>query len=133
MVRVHRLRVAVSASAVLLAAISALAAVRGPVAYGRTAVAPRTAGTTKVAVSATEFAFKLSRKTAPVGRVVFTLTNNGQLPHDIRIGGKTSQLVGPGSSTTLTVKFTKTGRYQYLCTVPGHAAQGMEGKLTVTK
>ena len=42
-------------------------------------------------------------------------------------------LVDPGTSHSLTVTFTKVGKYEYLCTVPGHAAAGMRGLLTVTR
>jgi uncharacterized cupredoxin-like copper-binding protein len=31
----------------------------------------------------------------------------------------------------LTVTFTAPGTYEYLCTVPGHAAAGSKGLLTV--
>jgi uncharacterized cupredoxin-like copper-binding protein len=61
------------------------------------------------------------------------ITDQGQLPHDLRIAGKTSQLVQPAMSATLTVVFTKPGQYPYRCTVHGHAAAGMEGIFTVTK
>jgi uncharacterized cupredoxin-like copper-binding protein len=30
------------------------------------------------------------------------------------------------------VKFAKAGKYEYLCTVPSHAQNGMKGVLTVT-
>ena len=40
--------------------------------------------------------------------------------------------VWPIASTALTIKFTKTGTYEYMCTVPGHAAAGMKGDLKVT-
>ena len=33
---------------------------------------------------------------------------------------------------TLTVKLVKPGMYEYLCTVPGHAAAGMKGTIKVT-
>lgn len=122
-----------SASAALLVTIVVLTAGCVSAAYGGPLASGRLAGTTKVSVSAIEFAFKFSRHSAPVGKVAFTITDNGSLPHDMRIDGKTSPLIGPGSSTTLTVTFTKPGRYFYECTVPGHAAEGMEGYFTVTK
>jgi nitrite reductase (NO-forming) len=82
-------------------------------------------------VSASEFKFKLSRKTAPVGTVVFKLVNRGKIAHDFKINGKKTPLVKPGKSVTLKVVFKKKGRYAYLCTVPGHAALGMKGVLGV--
>ena len=67
------------------------------------------------------------------------------LPHDLKVcsatttsdtanacTGKATPLVDPGTTKTLTVTFKKAGKYEYLCTVPGHAAGGMKGILTVT-
>ena len=77
-----------------------------------------------------EFSFKLSTKTVPAGTVTFVVTNSGALPHDFSIGGKTTKLITPKSSTKLTVKL-KAGKAPYQCTVSGHAAAGMKGVLTV--
>lgn len=90
-----------------------------------------TTQTTAVAVSATEFKFRLSKASVPHGKVVFTLVNKGKLAHDFWIGGKTSPLVQPGKSARLTVTLGA-GKLLYLCTVPGHSAAGMKGTLTVT-
>jgi plastocyanin len=86
--------------------------------------------TTKVAVTATEFHFKLSRASAPHGVVVFTVTNKGATAHNFKIGGHATKLISPGSSAKLSVKLAK-GRYKYLCTVAGHAAAGMKGTFVV--
>jgi uncharacterized cupredoxin-like copper-binding protein len=86
---------------------------------------------TKVKVTATEFKFKLSRTTVPVGAVVFQVVNRGKIKHDFKIAGKKTPLIGPGKSATLRVVFHKKGRYAYLCTVPGHARLGMKGVLGV--
>jgi uncharacterized cupredoxin-like copper-binding protein len=58
--------------------------------------------------------------------------NKGSVGHDFKIGGKKSPMVSPHKSKTFTVFLSKKGRIAYLCTVPGHAAAGMKGKLTVT-
>jgi uncharacterized cupredoxin-like copper-binding protein len=87
--------------------------------------------TTTVRVTATEFKFKLSRSTVPVGTVVFKVTNKGKIGHDFKIEGKKTAMIKPGKTATLKVVFKKKGRYAYLCTVPGHAANGMKGKLGV--
>lgn len=83
-----------------------------------------------VNVVATEFKFTLSSMSVPHGNVVFTVANKGKVAHDFSIDGKTSALVSPGKSTTLTVNLPA-GSFNYLCTVPGHAAAGMKGSLTV--
>ena len=93
----------------------------------------RAAGTT-VTVTAgkpTEFSFKLSTKTVKHGSVTFKITNGGALPHDFKIVGKTTKLITPGSSATLTVTL-KAGTYPHQCTVSGHAAAGMKGTLKAT-
>ena len=81
-------------------------------------------------VTATEFHFKLSKTSVPHGSVTFTLVNKGKLAHDFKIAGKRTKLLTRGKSTTLTVTLKK-GTYTYLCTVPGHSAGGMKGKLIV--
>jgi plastocyanin len=83
-----------------------------------------------VRVTATEFSFRLSKASVPHGNVDFTVANRGKVAHDFSISGKTSSLVAPGKSTTLTVTLAA-GKLLYVCTVPGHAAAGMKGNLTV--
>jgi uncharacterized cupredoxin-like copper-binding protein len=79
-----------------------------------------------------EFHFTLSKTKVPHGPVTFTIKNQGALPHDFKIGGKVTKLISPGQSAKLSVTFAKAGKFQYLCTVSGHAAAGMKGTLTVT-
>jgi uncharacterized cupredoxin-like copper-binding protein len=90
------------------------------------------------------FAFTLSTKSVPKGIVTFKVTNKGALPHDFKVcasnkGGKANACAGrgtakisPGHSATLKITFLRTGSYEYLCTVPGHAKAGMKGILKVT-
>jgi uncharacterized cupredoxin-like copper-binding protein len=99
---------------------------------------------TVLAGKPTEFSFNLSTKTIKSGAVTFKVTNNGALPHDFKVcasptaaatanacTGKATKQLTPGSSATLVVIFAKSGSYEFLCTVSGHAAAGMKGKLTV--
>jgi plastocyanin len=83
--------------------------------------------TTHVTVTATDSKFKLSRRSAPKGTVIFTVTNKGKVPHDFKIAGKKTPLLSPGHSATLRVTFSKKGRYPYLSTVSGQASHGMKG------
>lgn len=92
---------------------------------------PQRGAVAKVTVTATEFKFKLSKKTVPVGVVEFRVVNKGRIAHDFKIAGKKTPLIRPGKSATLRVVFKKKGRYAYLCTVRGHAAAGMKGVLAV--
>jgi uncharacterized cupredoxin-like copper-binding protein len=133
----HRRLLALTAAAGAIALIAVLPAL---------AATNTTAATVKVSVTkAKEFAFVLSPKTVAHGTVTFTVTNGGNLPHDFEIcskastaasattcAGKKTPLVSPGASSKLTVTIAKPGSYEYLCTVPGHAAAGMKGLLKVT-
>ena len=86
---------------------------------------------TTVTVTMKEFKFILSKRTVPHGVVTFKLVNKGALPHDFKIAGKKSKMVGPGKTALFKVTLTA-GSKKYICTVPGHAAGGMKGTLRVT-
>jgi uncharacterized cupredoxin-like copper-binding protein len=111
-------------------AVWAMAAKPGQAAVAAGSSSPA-AGATVVTVDASEFRFALSRTSVPHGTVAFTLLNKGKIAHDFSIDGKTTPLVAPGKSTVLNVTLPA-GSFFYLCTVPGHAAAGMKGTLTVT-
>lgn len=85
---------------------------------------------TAVNVTAKDYKFVLSRKSAPHGTVNFKVVNKGKTKHDFKIAGKKTALIKPGATAKLTVTM-KTGSYPYICTVAGHAAAGMKGAFTV--
>lgn len=134
----------------LLAApvLALFAAVAVPVALAHTA---HTAATTVTVTAAkpTEFGFALSTKTVKAGAVTFKVTNGTKvgLPHDFQIcsaptkaastsalpnscTGKKTPTLTQGQSGTVSTTL-KAGKYEYMCTVSGHAAGGMKGILTV--
>ena len=90
------------------------------------------------------FSFSLSKSSVPHGAVTFKVKNAGGFPHSFKVcssakggtanscAGKGTATISPGGSATLSVTFAKAGSYEYLCTVPGHAANGMKGILKVT-
>ena len=87
---------------------------------------------TTVQVKGGEFFFKLSTKSiAKPGKVTFVFKNAGHVAHDFKINRKVTPVIKPGKTAKLVVTFSKKGTYPYLCTVPGHAAAGMKGVLTV--
>jgi uncharacterized cupredoxin-like copper-binding protein len=88
---------------------------------------------TTVKVTAKEFKFVLSQKTASRGLVVFKVTNVGALKHDFAIKGRKTRQLSHGQSATLRATFLRTGHYDYKCTVPGHAEAGMKGVFTIVK
>jgi uncharacterized cupredoxin-like copper-binding protein len=100
------------------------------------AVKPQSAETAalleRVSVSANEFRFVLSKKTARRGVVVFKVKNVGKIKHDFEIKSRKTKLLSPGQSATLRITFLRKGSYPYKCTVPGHAAAGMKGIFKIT-
>ena len=132
-----------------LAAIVTAIAI-APAALAHPLHASGTTVTVKEAVP-TEFGYTLSTKTVKHGAITFKVTNDTKsgLAHDFKLcskpvkstaaaslanacAGKGTATLGQGQSATLTVTVAKPGNYEYLCTVPGHAAGGMKGILKVT-
>jgi plastocyanin len=90
------------------------------------------------AVSArlSEWTIKLSETTIPAGRVTFTVTNGGSLPHAFELEGQGTEhetpLIQPGARSTLTLTL-QPGAYEVYCPVGenSHKKLGMETHLTV--
>ena len=94
-----------------------------------------------------ELAFQLSKTSSvPAGTVVFKVTNLGVAYHNFKLCtipvgtalgtknacfGKATPILKHGKSATLTVVLTTAGKYEFLCTVVGHAAAGMKGLLGI--
>jgi uncharacterized cupredoxin-like copper-binding protein len=94
--------------------------------------AHRAALVTTIKVTAKDFKFVLSKKTARRGVVVFKVTNVGTQKHDFSIKGRTTRKLSHGKSDTLRVTFLRKGHYPFKCTVDDHAAAGMKGVFTIT-
>jgi plastocyanin len=68
---------------------------------------------------------------APAGKVTIRLVNPSPLPHNIGIEGYgVGKTVANGGVSVVTAEL-KPGTYTFYCAVPGHAAAGMKGTLTV--
>jgi plastocyanin len=71
---------------------------------------------------------------ATAGSVTIDFTNDSSLPHDVKLQGPgvdgegTDTITGSSTSVTLDVQ---PGEYTFYCSVDGHRAAGMEGKLVV--
>jgi uncharacterized cupredoxin-like copper-binding protein len=115
-------------AAVAAASTSALGAIRP----AHTQAAEHETLLATVDVTASEFKFVLSKKSAGRGLVIFKVKNVGKLSHDFKINGRKTKLLKPGQSDTLRVTFLKKGHYAYTCTVKGHATFGMKGAFTIT-
>ena len=92
--------------------------------------APTATSVTVTAGKPSELKFTLSKTSVPAGAVTFKVTNKGTTTHDFKIAGKKSALLRPGKTAVLVVTLKK-GKAAYLCTLPGHAAAGMKGTITV--
>jgi plastocyanin len=137
-----RVKVVIACVAALGASIAFIAAAPAATTSG---AAPRLLTSVNVvAGKPSEFKFKLSKTSVPHGVVRFNIANQGLLPHTFKVcsapnrplvdtcNGTGSQMLSPGSGTSMSVTLLRTGSYEYLCTVPGHAAAGMKGILKVT-
>lgn len=94
-------------------------------------VSAQPAAVTRVTVKMTDFKFALSQKLVRRGLIVFTVVNRGEAIHDFQIKGRKTPIYEKGEAGTLRVRFTRPGRYAFICTVPGHTALGMKGVLRV--
>ena len=148
-------RVAVPAFGVCVAAgllATALGTGSAPAAVKRAAAVKSAASPKVTLISVTagkpsELAFTLSKTSmVPAGTITFKVTNLGVAFHNFKICtipvpgaagaknacfGKSTPILKHGQSATLRVAFSLAGKYEFLCTVTGHAAAGMKGLLGV--
>jgi plastocyanin len=68
--------------------------------------------------------------TAKAGSLKLVMPNESGVPHNLVIDAKGETKVIEQGSTDFSASF-EGGEYEYYCSVPGHRAAGMEGKLTV--
>jgi len=90
--------------------------------------------TLQLTADAAALAYDTTELTSKPGKVTIDLTNESPIQHDVAIDKDgeeiaASELIGEGE-TSVTAEL-EPGAYTFLCTVPGHAAAGMEGTLTV--
>jgi uncharacterized cupredoxin-like copper-binding protein len=90
---------------------------------------------TRVTVTETEYALKLSRSSFTPGTYTFVTDNAGKITHALSIDGpgvedaKTKNLQG-GQEATLTVTLKK-GTYDLYCPITGHKQLGMNKEIQV--
>lgn len=92
----------------------------------------------ELVVEAFEFGFEIVEGTVAEGSIEISLTNRGEAEHDFVIDeafGEVNQVPAedyapPGGTETETLELFA-GEYTYYCSVPGHAAAGMEGVIEI--
>jgi uncharacterized cupredoxin-like copper-binding protein len=78
-----------------------------------------------------QLSYVTNQATGTPGQITVKMQNKSGTPHDIVIDGKgKSQTVDNGATGSFTADFTP-GSYTFYCSVDGHRAAGMQGKLTV--
>ena len=83
-------------------------------------------------MTAFDLGFKPAALEVPAaGRYTVKLVNTGAASHDITFPSGESALAKPGESVTVDVDIPAGGT-TFLCSIPGHAAAGMTGKIAVS-
>jgi mono/diheme cytochrome c family protein len=78
-----------------------------------------------------QLAFVTDVATGTPGQITVKMANKSGTPHDIVIDGKgKGEVVQNGGVSQFQADFAA-GTYTFYCSVPGHRAAGMQGKLTV--
>ena len=90
----------------------------------------------RLQVTAKEYYYTLSSRTAPAGAAVIQFVNYGEDPHDMRLqragGGRLykTPVMQPGQYFNLSVKLVP-GHYQLWCSIANHRQLGMQAMLIV--
>jgi hypothetical protein len=91
----------------------------------------------KLGVVAREWSLVLSRSALPAGQAIVQLQNFGEDAHNLRIervdgGGSFDVPLAESGELQRAEGAVTAGDYRIYCSLPGHEAQGMRARLTVT-
>jgi plastocyanin len=99
---------------------------------GATDKHPVVSGARVIPIHAKSFSFSPSSINVQPGEDVTIQLSSDDSFHDLRVEGVgTIVSVNGGQTKSGGLKFAKAGTYTFFCTVPGHRAAGMEGKIVV--
>ena len=92
--------------------------------------------TTQVQAVLKEWSIELSQSEVPAGKIQFTVTNEGQMRHNLTILGDSGQIAktpdfsASQGAQTLEVELAP-GTYTIICNLPGHAQRGQRTEIVV--
>ncbi len=98
---------------------------------------PASPAPSRLGVKAWEFGFTLSASQVPAGDTIVELNNRGEDSHDLHIqpagGGieMSTEETSPGTVNRIRL-ITSPGSYRLWCSLPGHAARGMDTTFEAT-
>ncbi len=78
-----------------------------------------------------QLAYVETKAEAPAGPIKLTMVNKASIAHDINIEGTSVKTPVATNATVSGTGSLTPGTYTYFCSLPGHRAAGMVGKLTV--
>jgi nitrite reductase (NO-forming) len=127
---------ALAVVALVVASVAAIAAVGGRDSSGSNGILAETGqatGAQTVEVELGEFYVEPASIEVPAGtELTVTITNAGEMPHDLKLDGTTgSDLIDPGQTLTADLGVIDASS-QAWCTVPGHKEAGMVLDITTT-
>jgi len=117
----------------ILAAAMGLSACGGSTGGAGGYVQPTGPSLASIEVDSGNLFFQPAKLEAPVGVVKIWLKNTESGSHNLVISGVSGfalEVSGDGDMQAKKVKL-KAGSFDYYCTLPGHRAAGMQGKLVV--
>lgn len=89
----------------------------------------------EIVVKGTEYEFNPPTLTVDKGEKMKVIFKNiGSTGHNFVIDelGVSTGTVSPGSTETVEFTASKTGTFDFYCSLPGHRSAGMEGQITVS-
>ena len=117
---------------VVLAVIAPLALVACGGGGGGSSEPTKTAKDGAITIDAFDVHFDIGTIKTTAGPLTVTLNNKGAIQHTFKIEGTDLTLKTDGGKSATGTVTLKKGTYDFECTIPGHAAQGMKGKVVVS-
>jgi plastocyanin len=117
---------------VVLAVVAPLALVACSSSGGGKSEPTKAAANGAITIDAFDIHFDIGTITTKAGPLTVTMDNKGAIPHTFKIEGTDLTLKANGGKSATGTYTLKKGTYTFECTIPGHAAQGMKGKVIVS-